>query len=549
MITLALSEVFIISLVYPVINILSNDYDITFIDRFNFISKFIGYQDIQNMIIILFIFAVIFISSLRAFYTFFKHRICAVIGTDFGYLIYSRNLSRSYLEILNITSSEFISVCTIHVEKTSIAINNFLEMITSILVLTSIIVTLLFIEFKIVITAILFFSFFYFLLILKLKDKLLRNSITIVKQNKQQIKLIQETFNSFKIILIQNAKEYFKKIFFNQEYEMRIKAADNKFLEELPRSITESAGIIALVLFAFFTKNDVNREGVALLGTFAFAAQRLLPAFQRVFSNFAALRSRQKNVDLVIKYLNKPIMEDLSEQNYKKMKSFKKIEFKNVSFKYNPKKSNILEKINLEIVKGDKVAIIGETGSGKSTFLDLFLGFLDPYKGEILINGKKLFHNKNEGLKKAWRELISIVPQRIFLMEESIDKNIAFTFEESEINREKINSVIKIANLIDFVKKPEIGLNYGVGENGNFLSGGQIQRIAIARAIYRNFEILILDEANSALDSSSSKIINDNLLKTFPNKTFICVSHKIESFDNFNKVIQIKNGFVDLIKY
>ncbi len=546
MIINAFSEVLSIRLIYPFLELISKNNGS--INDFGFLNQFLNNQNQTFLVPLFFIVSIIFLAIFRIIWVYMRYAISALVGTDLNKYIFRNNLNKTYLDLINLDSSELVAVSSIHIEKTTNAINNFLELITSIFILVSIIFTLLNLNFKFTLSTLFIFISFYILIVIIVKDKLLVNSKIIAEKNNKQIKLIQETFNSFRIIIIHNTRSFFEKTFAKQEYLMRMKNAENKFFEETPRSVAEAIGISILVIYASLNLSSNNNEIIPLLGTFAFASQRLLPAFQRAFSNMAAMRSRYKDIDIVIKFLKDNKIKKDIEENIEDLKFSESIIFKNVSFKYNQYSPYILKNLNFEINSGDKVAIVGKTGSGKSTLIDLILGLIYPTEGEILIDGKKLSRNSDKSINKAWRNIISIVPQKIYLMDTSIAKNIAFTFDESHINFKKINKIVKLVDLYDFINSDKVGLDYLVGEMGNLLSGGQIQRIAIARAIYKDSEIIIFDEATSSLDTETSRKINDNLMNNFSNKTFIEISHKFKNFDPFNKVLKIEDGRLLIIK-
>jgi len=212
---------------------------------------------------------------------------------------------------------------------------------------------------------------------------------------------------------------------------------------------------------------------------------------------------------------------------------------KNVSYSYEYKerKTFVLEKINLILEKNKHIGIIGETGSGKSTMVDLILGLIKPKTGEIIADGINI-HSNIEG----WQSLIGYVPQDIFLNDSSIKKNIAYGVKEEKIDDEKIYQTIESANILDFVKKLPAGINTELGEKGIKLSGGQKQRIAIARALYFNPKIIIFDEATSSLDFNTESNIIQGFEKLKKDKTLISITHRTNTLLNCDKIYEIKNG-------
>ena len=232
---------------------------------------------------------------------------------------------------------------------------------------------------------------------------------------------------------------------------------------------------------------------------------------------------------------------NLGNQNHEDTKFQKSFELKNVAFKYPASELNILQNLNLKINKGDKIGIFGYSGAGKSTLVDIISTLNKPNDGEILIDNRKLLSQKNF---KAWQNQISYVSQNSVLLDDTIRNNITF-FDNDSINEEKLKQVIEHSQLSKFLKELPKGIDTSVGDLGNQLSGGQIQRIAIARALYKDREVLILDEPTSALDSNNEKIIQNILDQE---KTIILISHNIDNLKKCHSVYELKDKKIMLRK-
>ena len=221
----------------------------------------------------------------------------------------------------------------------------------------------------------------------------------------------------------------------------------------------------------------------------------------------------------------------------KKITKFEKfIELKNVSFKYENNKSYILKDINIKIEKNSKIAIIGKSGSGKTTIVDILIGLLEPTEGSLLIDNEKVSE------LVSWKKRIGYIPQNFYLFDESIKKNVAFGINEENIDENKVIKALEFAQLKGFVDTLEKGIETKVGNQGVKLSGGQKQRIIIARAVYNNPDVLILDEATSAIDEDVEKDFINNLLKIGKNKTIIIISHINSTIENCDKVLKVVDG-------
>jgi ATP-binding cassette subfamily B protein len=220
----------------------------------------------------------------------------------------------------------------------------------------------------------------------------------------------------------------------------------------------------------------------------------------------------------------------------------KNIKFEKVSFKYKTSNNNIISDLNLDIKKGERLGLIGKTGSGKSTLVDLIMGLLNPQKGSIFIDGIKINNNENSSLLFSWRASIAHVPQNIFLINATIAENIAFGVPFSKIDLNRVKNAAKQACIDDFIKDTKNGYFTKTGERGIMLSGGQLQRIGIARAIYKKAKILILDEATSALDIETEEKIIKNIEVFSSDVTIIFIAHRYSLLRNCNRIIEINNG-------
>ena len=503
----------------------------------------------QTIIIstILFITCLIFMVLVKITLSFSRYYVTARIGTDLSSKIYVNNLYQEYIFHTITNSSDFIASNTVHVEKTTSAINNMLELISSIIISFTILISLLLINFNIGISSMFVFGSFYILISKLVSNKLVNNSKVITKNTNSQVKLIQESINSIREIIIYRSQEFFIKKHYPIDLKMRGKHANNKFLEETPRSLMEAIGIIIMVLTALILSlrdTEVNTL-IPLLGVFALGAQRLLPALQRTYACWSALKSRSKNINEVLKILSLKRGQRVKESIFKSQINNKsKLIFKDsiiiedVSFKYTKDSEFILNNINLKIEKGDKIAVIGSSGSGKSTLIDIILGILTPTKGRLL------FDNTELKLNTIMYDLISHIPQQIYLTDQSFIENIAFGMPLDQIDHERIKYAAKIAKIDKYIESKSLGYNTLVGEGGILLSGGQCQRIAIARAIYRDPQILIIDEGTSALDP----VLENDLLNSINNfkedLTIISISHKQNISDFYKRIVKVENGTI-----
>tara|TARA_S200000501_G_C20759470_1_gene715427 strand:+ start:108 stop:1073 length:966 start_codon:yes stop_codon:yes gene_type:complete len=304
----------------------------------------------------------------------------------------------------------------------------------------------------------------------------------------------------------------------------------------------QGVSLIFLSLIAAFFTIRRQEEGsiIAILGGFAIGLQRMIPQFQQVYISWAKIRDASSDINAVISSIKQPI--DITEKPDNNLIEFQKITLKNVYFKYANNQNYVLKNINLEIKKGEKIGFIGSTGSGKTTTIDIIMGLLKPNKGKILIDNEDIFDEKNKKLLINWRNSIAHVPQSIFLADSSVAENIAFGERVDRINMKNIEIASKKAHIHNFIKKLFQGYNSYVGERGVQLSGGQLQRLGIARALYLNTDILVFDEATSSLDVKVEKNIMDDINNFTDKKLLIMISHRYSTLKNCDYIFKIENG-------
>ena len=266
-----------------------------------------------------------------------------------------------------------------------------------------------------------------------------------------------------------------------------------------------------------------------------------MPSANKLIVSLVNLTINQRAIQVVHNELNSEQVSTESniKVNNEKLNFKSKIEIQNLSFRYGTEEKEVIKNINLQINKGEILGVIGETGSGKTTFVDLLIGLLEPTEGSILSDGKDIKLNRIEWFKK-----IGYVPQNIYLNDESIKKNIAFTSEETLIDEKKVLDAAKKSKLLELVQNKKDKLNFRIGERGNILSGGQKQRLGIARALYNNSEILVLDEFTSALDETTEKEIMKEISIFKGQKTIILSTHKPSILKYCDRIYDIKNNTI-----
>lgn len=359
-------------------------------------------------------------------------------------------------------------------------------------------------------------------------------------------KYLNQTINSIKEIMISQSQKYFI-----GQYEQAAKQAadcNTKYLwfSKAPNRIIETIfiGGLLLVVTIGYSISISNVAFVTTLGAIGIAAVRILPSISTLTNSMNTLvymRPSLEEAYSAITGIKIPELEKVNDALGERENFIGNIQIENVEFQYRNDLPLVLNGVKLSISKGAAVAFIGESGAGKSTLADILLGLQVPNRGEVLVDGKNVF-----SIRKAWSQMIGYVPQMVYLLDDSIKKNVAFGIPEDDIDDVRVWEALEQAQLMQVVKKMEQGLDTVVGERGIKLSGGQRQRIAIARALYRNPDILILDEATSALDSETENAVMDAINGLYGVKTLVIIAHRISTIKRCDYIYEVRNGKVSL---
>lgn len=354
-----------------------------------------------------------------------------------------------------------------------------------------------------------------------------------------------QLFSGVKELLVTQRADYFVKQYENAYQERQDGQIKQTLAIETPAYVIEGACVTGIILAVFFRIGNVENptEYVPKLAVFAMAAFRLLPSIGRITSyfndcifNFAAVDEVYENVLESKKFIGcKPqenVLTDDTNINFEK-----ELCIRNIEWTYADGTEKVLDGLSVVIKKGEAVAFIGSSGGGKSTLVDIILGLLNPQKGEVLLDNYNIC-----SCKKAVAKLIGYVPQSVYLIDDSIKRNIAFGIADEDIDENAIWDALEKAQIDDYIKKLPEGIETIVGERGVRFSGGQAQRLAIARALYSDPEILILDEATSALDNDTEKAVMQAIDSLQGKKTLIIVAHRLTTIRNCDKIFEIIEG-------
>jgi ABC-type multidrug transport system fused ATPase/permease subunit len=528
----AIFEMLSLGLLIPIMSLLVNKSENLNINGLDFFhSLLFDFNLNNNQKIIYFLLAILLIFLIKTifftFLNFFNFRIIANFNYEISKKVFRNYLFQDYIFFLSSNSSRLIQNLTKEIDNlVEIFLVSLLLLINEIFILVAISLVLIFLNFQAYYVAFLFFgssSLIFFLIIKNFLNKwsLLRqiNQIKVLKCTQEGIRNIKE----LKIFSKENEFiNYFN--FYSSDYS-RVQSNVN-FLSSIPKHYIELIAIIVFVfgMYAFLLTGVNNEEIIITLSIFAAATLKILPSINRIINCIIKLKYAQPSVDAIYNEFN--LINDSCNFNLNKINSKKKLILKedikvdNVSFKYENSKNFVFKNVNFKLPANKIIGFFGKSGSGKTTLIDLLIGLLTPTKGNIYVDGNDISKNLKE-----WKNNISYVQQSIYLIDSSIKANIVLGLKEGSINLKKIDDILNIVCLKDFVDNLPNKINTNVGELGNNLSGGQRQRIGIARALYFDRDVLILDEATNSLDHLTEEKIIQNICK-LKNKTIIFVTHK-----------------------
>ena len=548
--TSALSEIGSLASIIPFLAVLSNPKILWEKVYVREMANFLGinsYQDLVIPVSILFGTAAVIAALVRLSSLWINGRIAALIGSDISCKAYYLTLFQPYEVHLNRNGSEVIAATTTHTVQVAGVINSSLQLITSLFISIGLLIALMIVDWQIASIAIAVFGLSYLFIGSVVRRGLLANSRIVGRLSKLQVQTIQEGLGAIRDILLDGSQNEYFRTYRKLDLPMRLLQAKSGFIGSFPRYVLEAIGLILITFLAVsltYYRAD-SLSVITLLGTLALGSQRLLPALQQVYVSWSMINARQSSLEAVLKLLNQSEPISSNSSGPKKLAFDYFVKAKEICFAYDNSNGLTLKNINLTVSKGEKIGIIGPTGSGKSTLVDILMGLLRPTNGDILVDNKSLYDLDSSGLLFEWRSKISHVPQSIFLSDATIAENIAFGVPKKEIDIDRVRRAAGTAQISSYIESQPAGYNALVGERGIKLSGGQRQRIGIARALYKDSSIIIFDEATSALDPETELSVMESLENVYQNLTIIIIAHRYNTVSRCDRIIKIKDGEIE----
>lgn len=517
-----------------------------------FTQLFLQVLNLTDLMQLLFAFTFVFIvaillaAAMRLILLWYSTRLSFVTGADLSVNIYRRTLYQPYEVHCARNSSAIINAI---LSKANDVINGIimpaLTMISSTLILVTVIISLLALNPTIALFVFGGLGIIYGSIIYLTRKQLLIHGQHIASQSNNIIKSLQEGLGGIRDVLIDGSQDTYCQIYRDTDAPLRRAQGNCMFLSQSPRYGIEAFGMILIVVLAYSIAQEAGGliKSIPMLGALALCAQRTLPVLQQAYSSWTSIRINQASLQDTLDLLDQPLPSYAFQLATQQLPFNHSISLKQLDFRYSQQTPYVLKQINLTIAKGSRVGIIGTTGSGKSTLLDIVMGLLQP-TGGVLIIDDEIVTSVNQ---RSWQAHIAHVPQAIFLADSTIEENIAFGVPKNQIDHRRVRQAAQQAQLTESIQKwPDKYQTY-VGERGIRLSGGQRQRIGIARALYKQADVIIFDEATSALDNETEQAVMQSIESLSKDLTILIIAHRLTTIKNCTQIIELDDGVIKKI--
>jgi ABC-type bacteriocin/lantibiotic exporter with double-glycine peptidase domain len=542
------AEIISIGAVIPFLTVLTAPERIFEMPSVQAIIEGFGWTEPQQLLLpltIVFGLAALIAGIMRLLLLWASNRLSFAAGADLSKSIYRRTLYQPYAVHCARNSSEIIVGISAKANQVIYSIIvPLLTLISSSIMLVAILVALLIVQPLIALVAIGGFGLIYITIIRLTRMQLMVNSNRIASESTNVIKSLQEGLGGIRDVLIDGSQETYCKIYRNADSPLRRAQGNSLFISASPRYGMEALGMILIAALAYYLVQRVggSAEAITILGALALGAQRLLPVLQQAYGSWTQINSGQASLKDTLELLDQPLPE-FANQMVTQLPFNQSIILKQLRFRYADQAPYVLNQLNLTITKGSRVGFIGVTGSGKSTLLDIIMGLLRPTDGDLLIDGVSINSTNN----RSWQAHIAHVPQAIFLADSSIEENIAFGVAKDRIDLARVKQAAIQAQIADTIESWPERYQTFVGERGIRLSGGQRQRIGIARALYKQADVIIFDEATSALDNETEEAVMEAIENLSNDLTILIIAHRVSTLKSCTQIVELAKGNINRI--
>lgn len=484
--------------------------------------------------------AALIAGAMRLLMLWANTRLSFATGADLSIQIYRHTLYQSYEVHCERNSSEVIDGISGKADGVIYrTIVPTLTLISSSVMLVTILLALIIVEPTIALVAFSGFGLIYLAIIRLTRKQLMVDSECVARESTQVIKSLQEGLGGIRDVLIDGSQEAYCRVYQNADTPLRRAQGNSLFISIGPRYGMEALGMLLIAVLAYSLANQADgiAKAIPILGALALGAQRLLPVLQQAYGSWAQINSGQASLRDVLELLDQPLPSYIGLP-VASMPFNQSITLKQISFRYGKQGGYVLDQINLHIARGSRIGFMGGTGSGKSTLLDIIMGLLQPTVGMLQVDGQTI----SPVNCRSWQAHISHVPQQIFLSDSTIEENIAFGIPKDQIDHARVKQAAEKAQISLSIESWPKQYQTFVGERGIRLSGGQRQRIGIARALYKEADVIILDEATSALDSETERDVMDAIEGLSKDITLLIIAHRVTTLKSCTQIIELCNG-------
>jgi ABC-type multidrug transport system fused ATPase/permease subunit len=542
MIASGLAEIVSLAALVPFLSVLADPARFWQEPRIRGLAEAIGYSAPGQLLLpltLLFAACVVVAGLVRLVTLWLSGRLAAAIGSDLAEEAYRRTLHQPYLVHVSRNSSTITTAMISHIDEIVYFVLNPLLMIVANLLLTvAITAGLFFINPWIALLTTSIFSGAYLLISAATKQSLAANGRSQATHAQTVMQNVQEGLGAIRDVLLDHSQSYYLARYRLADRLLRRLRARAELLSAFPRVVIEAGAMagVAALSYALVTIRGGIAGALPVLGAMALGAQRLLPALQQIYVYFSQLQTYSARLGIVLDLLDQPA-DEIDRPPVARATFAEVITLEDVSFRYQPDLPFVLRDVVLEIRRGERVAVVGPTGSGKSTLTDILMGLLPPSSGRLLIDGREV-------AAEAWQANIAHVPQSIFLADTSIAENIALGIPAEAVDQARLRAAAAQAQIASFIESLPRGYATTVGERGVRLSGGQRQRIGIARALYKRADVLVFDEATSALDDATERALMETLASLPRDLTIILVAHRLSTTTYCDRVVTVANSSI-----
>jgi ATP-binding cassette subfamily B protein len=490
--------------------------------------------------------AAVLAGVVRLLFIWASTRFTFAAGADLSLEVYRRTLAQPYESHIRRSSSEVISGISAKVGGTILGVLlPFTVLMSSLMLLVAVVAVLLIIDPFVALLSAVGFGSGYLVVSWFSQSRLRRNSEHIAREQTEVVKALQEGLGGIRDVLLDSTQSFYCSLYQRADRVLRRALGTNLFLVQSPKPMIEAFGmvLIAMLAYALSMRPGGIAAGLPALAALALGAQRLLPAMQAAYSSWGTMIGSQAVMSDVIGLLEQPFDQRVFEPAPARLPLNEEIRFAGVRFRYGLDAPWAIDGLDLRIARGARIGVVGGTGSGKSTTMDLLMGLLRPVEGEIRIDGVPL----GDANVRAWQRNIAHVPQAIYLADASMAENIAFGVARDRIDMERVRDAARRAQIAEHIEARPGGYDAMVGERGVRLSGGQRQRIGIARALYKQAGVLVLDEATSALDNVTERSVMEAIENLDRNLTILIIAHRLTTVRRCDSIVQIEAGRVAAI--